>query len=410
MKPFSPRHRRNAGLSLIELMIAIAIAAFLLLGITQIFGASKTNYLTQEALSRIQENARFAMNRLQRSVRMAGYLGTGNDLNRLAAGNAANFVNHLAANGVDPALFQHRFHRSIEVFDANDSNDGAEPQPGSAGNWTPALPPAIANAGPLTGSDILVVRHFSEESIPLAGFNPTNDTLIALQSTFPDGRPFVAKGVYGVGNYRFADVFQASAVNGTQLNAPYSSGGNPGNPYQFDAANSPGKTWRGDREVEYGLQAGAGQRWWNAELYRAEYTVYFVGRGANGQPALMMQTLQESTGELENRELIDGVESLQVLVGIDTSVPTNDSVDAYRTGAAVSSGVASETDLDARWRAARSVQIGLLLRSPNTFVTPRPSTPSVVVLDRTLTRPNDGHLRQTYQTTISLRNRVSNSM
>ncbi|HSX59411.1 MAG TPA: PilW family protein [Tahibacter sp.] len=407
--PIAPP-RRTAGFSLIEMMVAIAIAAFLLLGITQVFSASKNNYLSQEALSRIQENARFAMIRLQRSVRMAGYLGAGNDLNRLAAGNASNFINHLAPNGVDATLFQHRFHRSIEVFDANDSNDGAEPQPGGAGSWTPALPPAIADAAPLTGSDILVVRHFSEESIPLAGFNTTNDTLIALTPTFPDGRPFVAKGIYGVGNYRFADVFQASAVNGVQLSAPYGASSNPGNTYQFDAANSPGKTWRGDREVEYGLQAGSGQRWWNAELHRAEYTVYYVGRGANGQPALMMQTLQESTGQLENRELIDGIESLQVLVGIDTSTPANDGADVYRTGAQVAAGAASDADRDARWRSARSLQIGLLLRSPAPFVSPRPTEPALTVLDRRMTRPNDGYLRQTYQTTVSLRNRVSNSM
>jgi type IV pilus assembly protein PilW len=268
----------------------------------------------------------------------------------------------------------------------------------------------IAAAAPLTGSDILVVRHFSEESIPLAGFNPANDTLIALRSTFPDGSPFVAGGIYGVGNYRFADVFQASAVNGVQLSAPYGSSGNPGNPFQFDPANSPGKTWRGDREVEYGLQPGLNQRWWNAELHRAEYTVYYVGRGANGQPALMMQTLQESTGTPENRELIDGVESLQILVGLDTSVPPNDGTDVYRTGADVAAGAASDVDRDVRWRNARSLQLGLLLRSPGPFLSPSPTAPSVVVLDRSLTRPNDGYLRQTYQTTVSLRNRVSNSM
>lgn len=402
------RHRHHAGLSLIELMVALVIATFLLLGITQIFIAAKVSYQTQDALSRIQESARFALIGLQRSVRMAGYLGAGNDLNRTAT--AGNFINHLAPNGVDATMFQHRFHRPVEVFDSNLTSDGAEPQPAGAGDWTPALPPVIAAAAPLAGSDILVVRYFSEESVPLAGFNPIDATLVALQPTFPDGRPFVTNGIYGVGNYRFADVFQAIGATGAVLRAPFTASGTPGNVFQFDPVNSPGKTWRGDREVEYGFQPSAGQRWWNAELHRAEYVAYFVGRGANGQPALMRQSLDETTGAPQTRELVDGVESLQILVGLDTSATPNDSTDTYRTAAGVVAGAVSDADRDLRWRRARALQIGLLLRGPTPFVSPKPSAPSFVVLDRTLTRPDDRRLRQVYQTTVSLRNRASNSM
>ncbi|UXI66319.1 PilW family protein [Tahibacter amnicola] len=396
---------RAGGMSLIEVMVAIALSALILLGITQIFGANKASHQLQNALSRIQENARFALIALERDVRMAGYLGGGNDLNRTAAGNG-NFTNHLAANGIDTDAFPYRFHRALEVFNANALVTAANPPVGGANDWTPALPAALGNARPLQGSDILVLRFFSEESIPLTGFNPADDTFTVLKDSFPDGKPFTASGIYGVGNYRFADVFQATHVEGHRIAAGYTAG-EPGNRYQYDPQNSPGRTWRGDREVEYGVQ-GTGQRWWNAELHRANYVAYYVGQGAGGQPALMMQTLT-STGSVESRELLEGVESIQVLIGRDTAVPPDDTADTYVTAAALIEGSSGEAQRDERWRQARSLQLALLIRSVDTFNSPQPTDRQYVLLDQSLTRPDDRRLRQIYRTTVSLRNRISNA-
>jgi type IV pilus assembly protein PilW len=63
------------GLSLIEIMIALLIGALLLGGILQIFIGSKQTYRMQEALSRLQENGRFALDYLANDIRMAGYWG-----------------------------------------------------------------------------------------------------------------------------------------------------------------------------------------------------------------------------------------------------------------------------------------------------------------------------------------------
>ena len=61
------------GFTLIEIMIALLVGAFLLGGIMQIFiNSQKTNKM-QENLSRLQENGRFAMEFLSRDIRMAGY-------------------------------------------------------------------------------------------------------------------------------------------------------------------------------------------------------------------------------------------------------------------------------------------------------------------------------------------------
>jgi len=67
-----PEAATQRGLSLIELMIAMVIGLFLIAVIGVLFVNSKTTYLSQDANSRLQENARFAIELLGRQARMAG--------------------------------------------------------------------------------------------------------------------------------------------------------------------------------------------------------------------------------------------------------------------------------------------------------------------------------------------------
>ncbi len=60
-------------MTLVEIMIALLLGAFLIGGVLQIFSGSKQTNQMQENLSRMQENARFAMDRITRDVRQAGY-------------------------------------------------------------------------------------------------------------------------------------------------------------------------------------------------------------------------------------------------------------------------------------------------------------------------------------------------
>jgi type IV pilus assembly protein PilW len=60
-------------MSLPEMMIAMAIALVLMLGIGQIFLSSKQSYNTQSGMGALQENARFAIFFLQRDLRRAGF-------------------------------------------------------------------------------------------------------------------------------------------------------------------------------------------------------------------------------------------------------------------------------------------------------------------------------------------------
>lgn len=77
-RPLSPRRMR--GLTLVEIMIALLIGLVLTAGAIQIFVSSKQAYRASEALGRIQENGRYALNFLQRDVRATGFWGCAQDV------------------------------------------------------------------------------------------------------------------------------------------------------------------------------------------------------------------------------------------------------------------------------------------------------------------------------------------
>ncbi len=87
------RARRQSGMTLIELMVALAIDAFLLIGAIAVFMQSRSTLRVAESVARLQENARFALDALELEVRMARYWGltsmTASIVNRARA-SAAN--------------------------------------------------------------------------------------------------------------------------------------------------------------------------------------------------------------------------------------------------------------------------------------------------------------------------------
>jgi type IV pilus assembly protein PilW len=63
----------QAGLTLLELMIALTLGLLLLTGIGTIYIGSNQTYRVQEQNARIQESGRYALDVIGRSVRQAGY-------------------------------------------------------------------------------------------------------------------------------------------------------------------------------------------------------------------------------------------------------------------------------------------------------------------------------------------------
>lgn len=67
------RYGLQAGLSLVELMVALAISSFLILGVTQIYIDNKRSYLFQQNQSESIEGSRYILLVLQQELTKAGY-------------------------------------------------------------------------------------------------------------------------------------------------------------------------------------------------------------------------------------------------------------------------------------------------------------------------------------------------
>jgi type IV pilus assembly protein PilW len=93
--------RFQRGLSLVELMIAITLSIFIVAAMISLFINSKENYRLNENMSRLQENARFAVSFLSRDIRMADYraciAGPNSDRNA----NAVTGQNNTGLDGTD---------------------------------------------------------------------------------------------------------------------------------------------------------------------------------------------------------------------------------------------------------------------------------------------------------------------
>lgn len=68
----TPR-KHQAGLTLLELMISMSLGLLLVVGIGTVYVGSNQTYRVQEDNARIQENGRYALEAIGRSLRQAGY-------------------------------------------------------------------------------------------------------------------------------------------------------------------------------------------------------------------------------------------------------------------------------------------------------------------------------------------------
>ena len=99
---------RQSGFSIIEIMIALTLGLFILGGILYVFIGSRTVFVSNDAVAKIQEDGRMAMERLTREIRQAGFMGCSNSLDitpRIIAdpdhdGNSAEHVTFVPGDGI----------------------------------------------------------------------------------------------------------------------------------------------------------------------------------------------------------------------------------------------------------------------------------------------------------------------
>jgi len=381
---------RMRGLSLIELMIAMLIGTILMLGIFQVFSSSRAAYQLSEGVARAQENGRFALDYLQRDIRMAGHFGCVNDQAMMRQNPATLKTTFSAA--IHPSL---DFGVSIQGYEADGSEPGEDVSlaSGTAG-FTPALPAEYAAqmGDAAAGSDVIVLRYLAPEGVPVTGISGTAAQPVfefdssrwgVLQSGV--GNP----GIFGVSDCVGATVFQAQTVAAAA--GTIALGTAPNNTVELSQVFTAGQTM----------------------LYRAESAAYYVAANANGGSSLyrlrFLYTPNAANPVVQKEELVEGVENMQLLYGqdreLDSAKPPTGYIDRQYTAAQVES-TAPAAVADA-WRRVGAVQIGLVLSSPERAAAEQAGDAHKLnALGVTFSPPSDSRFRSVYQTTIALRNRL----
>ncbi|KPN20991.1 hypothetical protein AO715_14500 [Xanthomonas sp. Mitacek01] len=410
-------------MTLVELMIAIAIGMLLVLALLQVFDASRTAYQLSSGLARTQENGRFAVDILQRDIRMAGHMGCVNDQSRFLPGNVttsrpalmSTFLTTAQQFGTGSAPvtdysgapFALRFDRAIEGFNAAGTASGdtlslsATPTVATSNNWQPALDAGLYTAlttgtgRVVAGSDVLALRFFTPTGAQVTAFTPGTSTSITVDSAARLTEGVMSPGLFGIADCMQAGVFQASVANLPATGAASLT----------VAANGLNKTTF-DTTPPFTI----GQ----AMLYRAESVVYYVGLNGSGNPALYRLRYSASPGVAtltpEKEELVEGIESLQLQYGQDSNVVVGGRPTGNIGRSRLPAGLEPAANYDHAWRRVGLVQVGLLARSPESAAAAQREGSDVTVqlsaLGVVMAPPNDLRYRAVYEDSIALRNRL----
>jgi type IV pilus assembly protein PilW len=358
--------QRNAkGFSLAELMVAITIGLIILTAVGRIFVTSRSSYVYEEGMARVQESGRFAMDFITQDVRMAGYTGC---LNK-----ATTVTNNLK----DPTFYVSNYVLGQYLTGHTYTGTG-----GSAlADWTPALPGTDANGivyfsanEVVPYTDVLTIRRGSELSVrPDGPMSP--DSSAAIGITGNNG---------GLSRYDIVLVSDCKRADIFQITGPASFGAGTNNLVHNTGVGIPGNLTQA-LSFEYGT---------DAEIMKFITRLYYISRrGGNvttntNPPALFRKEF--TSGAFVSQELVEGVENMKVVFGEDTD---NDKV-ANQFKRANSVGT---------WGNVVSTRFGLLVQT-TTNVDAANDTKTYPVAGTNLGPFNDKRRRHVYSSTIQIRN------
>ena len=347
--------RRQAGLTLIELLVSIAIGLVVLGALVVVYLGSRSAYRSSDSLARVQESGRFALEFIARDARMASYMGC-------RSRNLSN-LDQTLVNITQPMV----------AFSG--ARDGVRGFEGGAG-WT--NPTAITRSA----GDVITFRRASGMAVPInANSDPAARTVTLRHNAIG-----LRNGDLAVlGNCEQSLVFRVT-------NTPALTGiGEFPTVLEYKATGGGvGGSLGNDASIPVPA-FNVGSR---AEVMHFIEVSYFIGTNAAGRPSLY----RAAGGAVE--ELVDGVEDMDIVYGVDTTVPQDEPVivDAYQ-----------RADQVADWSRVISARISLLAVGAEDNVTTVAQTYALREttggLPDVQTAP-DRRLRHVFTTTISFRNKV----
>ncbi|MCK5498240.1 MAG: PilW family protein [Gammaproteobacteria bacterium] len=266
--------KRQQGMTLVEIMIALVLGAFLLGGVMQIFLSSKQTYQMQDGMSRLQENGRFAMDFLTRDIRMADYWGC----IRSAS---------LVESNLNAGSEYDNFNNGISGTNDDNGGNDADADNDENGNAIWDGTDTISLRGAF-GADIFVVNIPATTSADLKVTDDSelNENDVLLVSDCTAGDIFQVTNDPGTGGAAGKD----EVVHNTGgIPAP----GDPDYPGNFE------KMFQKIYETD-------------AQIYRLTFVTYSI-RDSGGEP-----TLSRSINGAAIQSLVEGIENMQILYGEDT--------------------------------------------------------------------------------------------
>lgn len=301
---------RQNGITMIEVMVAMALSLIILAGVMHIFINNKQTYRVQEAFARLQESGRFATHFITKDLRMAGYAGCGSKI--ADPKNRTDYYPPPTGDGVEDV-----------VGDFNGSGiEGYQ-----SGDLPLQLTDAItlSSADVVPGTDIVRIKRATSTGVRLKGNMSAVNANIQLDAATAAGQ-FQDNDYLFISDCEAADIFVANniSVSGTTTTIAHPESVNKGNflskPYQEDA-----------------------------EVYKFISTTYYLGYNNAGEVALFRQTLGNAA-TMNVEELVEGVEDMHLLYGEDSN--GNGTPNRYVDSATVGN-----------WNNIVSVRIELTVRS-----------------------------------------------
>ncbi|MGH8494520.1 MAG: PilW family protein, partial [Gammaproteobacteria bacterium] len=148
--------RRQHGMSLIELMVALVIGSILIIGAVSVYMQSRSSYRVNEAVARLQENARFALDTMEPDIRLARYWGQ-TSRTAFIEGRATPLEGAAFAVGGDCTV-----NWSVNLDSNIEGANNAFPLWGTCAS--------AFSGNPADDADVLVVRHAGADPVaPAAG-------------------------------------------------------------------------------------------------------------------------------------------------------------------------------------------------------------------------------------------------
>jgi len=316
--------KSSRGFSLVEMMVAIVIGLILLAGVSSVMVSTKRTYNTQDSLGRLQENARIAMVILERALRNVGYIGCNI--------SASNITNVLDPSGAGYSDFNYSLGYLLEG-----SDNGANFQPSGT-----TVSSALGTVVPRPNTDLFVVRGADTDS----SFKITSKSVNESAALHVNPTTEIKAGdILILSDCSSTDIFQATsdASSGTLT---HNSGASQ------EPGNDPNLSATGSNNIKLSKSYSS-----DAKLMKFKSTIFYIGTGKSGEPALFRHRLgvDTSTGKAKffEDELVEGIENLQVSYGIDTSTPHDQIPDEWKQA----SGVGSN------WDHVVAVRFGIIARA-----------------------------------------------